>query len=55
MHVDAAMEEEQRKSKGLDKIDNAELMDDLIKKHTRKVAKIHLDIESRILERHVEL
>ncbi|KAK9505386.1 hypothetical protein O3M35_009458 [Rhynocoris fuscipes] len=55
LHIDAAMEEEQRKSKGLDKIENVELMDDLIKKHTRKVAKIHLDIESRILGKHTEL
>lgn len=56
MHVDAAMEEEMRKkSKNLDKLSTAEITEDMIKKQTRKVAKIHLDLESKIMSKHSEL
>lgn len=56
MHVDAALEEElKKKSKDLDKLSAAEITEDMIKKQTRKVAKLHLDIESRIAARHSEL
>ncbi|XP_014239368.1 alpha-2-macroglobulin receptor-associated protein [Cimex lectularius] len=55
LHVEAAMEDEQRKNSGIDKIEGLDFTSDLIKKQTRKVAKMHLDIESKIMERHTEL
>lgn len=60
LQVEHALHEEKYKEKekmGISggKIDKASLMVDNIKKHARKVEKIHLDIESRILNRHVEL
>ncbi|KAL1123090.1 hypothetical protein AAG570_002178 [Ranatra chinensis] len=56
LHVDAAMQAEKRKEKGnSDKLDMGDITEDMIKKHTRKVSKLHTDIESRIMNRHVEL
>lgn len=37
------------------KSDSASLMHDTIKKQARKVEKIHLDIETRIMQKHIEL
>ncbi|KAJ8954979.1 hypothetical protein NQ318_000410 [Aromia moschata] len=37
------------------KTDRASLMEDNIKKQARKVEKIHLDIETRIMQKHIEL
>ncbi|KAJ8719172.1 hypothetical protein PYW07_016728 [Mythimna separata] len=38
-----------------DKMNHFEEQEQMIKKHTRKVAKLHADLESKILERHTEL
>lgn len=38
-----------------EKTDGHRLMEDNIKKQSRKVEKLHLDIESRIMQKHVEL
>ncbi|CAG9861472.1 unnamed protein product [Phyllotreta striolata] len=60
IQVEHALHEEKYKEKekmGIagGKTDKASLMAENIKKHARKVEKIHLDLESRILNRHVEL
>ncbi|KAJ8724279.1 hypothetical protein PYW08_015753 [Mythimna loreyi] len=38
-----------------DKMNHFEEQEQMIKKHSRKVAKLHADLESKILERHTEL
>lgn len=38
-----------------DKVYVADVMDDAIKKHARKVEKIHIDLEARIMQKHIEL
>uniref|UniRef100_A0A0A9WRM6 Alpha-2-macroglobulin receptor-associated protein n=1 Tax=Lygus hesperus TaxID=30085 RepID=A0A0A9WRM6_LYGHE len=62
MHLDAAMGQEKRKiGGGYDYNQNVNIhypgsfSEDEIKHQTRKVAKIHLDLESKIMERHSEL
>lgn len=56
MHVYAMMSEEyKRNSKDPDKSTLPDISEEMIKEQTRKVAKIHLDLESRILSRHSEL
>lgn len=58
MQVEAALHEERHKEKeklfGAKTPGMQQLHDD-IKKHARKVDKIHLDLEGRILQKHVEL
>lgn len=38
-----------------DKINHFEEQEQMIKKHSRKVEKMHADLEGKILERHTEL
>lgn len=38
-----------------DKFNHFEDQEQMIKKHSRKVEKMHADLESKILERHTEL
>lgn len=38
-----------------DKINHFEEQEQMIKKHSLKVAKLHADLESKIMERHTEL
>lgn len=38
-----------------DKNHGAQMMEDNIKKQARKVEKLHLDLETRIMQKHVEL
>lgn len=38
-----------------EKMNHFEEQEQMIKKHSRKVAKLHADLESKILERHIEL
>lgn len=38
-----------------DKMDHFDEQQQMIKKHTRKVEKMHADLEGRILQRHSEL
>lgn len=38
-----------------DKMNHFEEQEQMIKKHSRKVEKMHADLEGRILERHTEL
>lgn len=58
LQVEAALHEEKHKEKeklyGAKTPGMQQLHDD-IKKHVRKVDKLHLDLESRIMQRHVEL
>lgn len=50
------LSEEQRTGKlSGEKVLGSELLDEKIKKTARKVEKIHVDLESRIMQRHVEL
>ena len=50
------MELEKRRGKpNKEKIEMTEITEDMIKKHSRKVAKLHSEIESKILSKHVEL
>ena len=37
------------------KTEGIQLMEDTIKKQARKVEKLHLDLETRIMQKHVEL
>lgn len=60
LQVEHALNEERYKEK--EKIGIAggksgagSLMEDTIKKHSRKVEKIHLDLETRIMQKHIEL
>jgi len=56
LQVSAVMDDEAKKGKSdNEKPSLGDITEDVIKKHARKVAKIHTDIESRILERHSEL
>lgn len=58
MHVEQAANVDKHMSKiaaAGDKLNHFDQMDDVIKKHARKVEKMHLDIENRIMERHSEL
>ncbi|XP_072385722.1 alpha-2-macroglobulin receptor-associated protein [Diabrotica undecimpunctata] len=60
LQVEHALNEEKLKEKqkiGIagGKTDTHSLMADNIKKHARKVEKIHLDIETRIMQKHIEL
>lgn len=58
LQVEAALHEEKHKEKeklyGAKTPGMQQLHDD-IKKHARKVDKLHVDLESRIMQRHVEL
>lgn len=53
--VEAALYEQNHQNKEKDKANGALLMKDHIKKQTRKVEKIHLDLETRIMQKHIEL
>lgn len=58
MQAEAALNEESHKEKvklAGEKTDGLLLMEENIKKQARKVDKLHTDIESRIMQRHVEL
>lgn len=60
LQVEHALHEEKYKEKekmGIagGKTDKQSLMSDTIKKHARKVEKIHLDIETKIMQKHIEL
>ncbi|KAK9695341.1 Alpha-2-macroglobulin RAP, N-terminal domain [Popillia japonica] len=56
MQVEAALNEDYNKGKmaGL-KTDGLKLVDENIKKQARKVDKIHLDLETKIMQKHIEL
>lgn len=53
--VEAALYEQKHPDKEKDKTNGALLMKDHIKKQTRKVEKIHLDLETKIMQKHIEL
>ncbi|CAB3236076.1 unnamed protein product [Arctia plantaginis] len=58
LRADHVSNREKHKSKVAaagDKINHFEEQEQMIKKHSRKVEKMHSDLESRILERHTEL
>ncbi|XP_023024348.2 alpha-2-macroglobulin receptor-associated protein [Leptinotarsa decemlineata] len=60
MQVEHALHEEKYKDKAEmniagGKTSTASLMEENIKKHARKVDKIHLDLETRIMQKHIEL
>lgn len=56
LQLEAALGNSHQKKMGPgDKVNVADVMDDAIKKHARKVEKIHLDLEARIMQKHVEL
>ncbi|CAH1154775.1 unnamed protein product [Phaedon cochleariae] len=60
LQVEHALHEEKYKDKPKmtiagGKTNAASLMEDSIKKHARKVEKLHLDIETRIMQKHIEL
>lgn len=57
LQLEAALDNShQKKRMGAgDKVNVADVMDDAIKKHARKVEKLHLDLEARIMQKHVEL
>lgn len=57
LQVEAALSEERHKEKQLSGVKTPGLlqMEDDIKKHARKVEKIHLDLETRIMQKHIEL
>lgn len=56
LQLEAALGNSHKKKMGAgDKVNVADVMDDAIKKHARKVEKLHLDLEARIMQKHVEL
>lgn len=55
LQVEAALQEKQGKKVAGDKLNVADFVDDSIKKQARKVEKLHLDLEARIMQKHVEL
>lgn len=60
LQVEHALHEEKYKSKEKmniagGKTHASSMMSDNIKKHARKVEKIHLDLETRIMQKHIEL
>ncbi|XP_075231111.1 alpha-2-macroglobulin receptor-associated protein [Lycorma delicatula] len=55
LQVEAALHEKKGKNVAGDKLNVAEFVDDSIKKQARKVEKLHLDLETRIMQKHVEL
>lgn len=58
MQAEAALNEEKFGEKlkvAGEKTHGMQMMEDNIKKQSRKVEKLHLDIETRIMQKHVEL
>lgn len=55
LQVEAALQEKQGKKFAGEKLNVADFVDTSIKKQARKVEKLHLDIEARIMQKHVEL
>lgn len=56
LQVEAVLGAEQRgKKMPGEKVKIGEMMDETIKKQARKVEKLHLDLEARIMQKHVEL
>ncbi|KAB0800435.1 hypothetical protein PPYR_06175 [Photinus pyralis] len=58
LQAEAALNEDRRKEKEKlsgGKSDGILMLEDSIKKQARKVEKIHIDIESRIMQKHIEL
>jgi len=58
LHAEAALNEDRQKEKvnmAGGKTDGMALIEDNIKKQARKVEKIHLDLETRIMRKHIEL
>ncbi|EEZ98539.1 alpha-2-macroglobulin receptor-associated protein [Tribolium castaneum] len=58
LQAEAALKEDLHKKKmemAGGKTNGMQMMEDTIKKHARKVEKIHLDLETRIMQRHIEL
>lgn len=58
MQAEAALNDDYNKKKikiSGGKSNGMQMMEDNIKKHERKVEKIHLDIETRIMQKHIEL
>lgn len=58
LHIDHVSNKEKYRSKVAaagDKMDHFDEQQQMIKKHTRKVEKMHADLEGRILQRHSEL
>lgn len=54
MQVEAALATDKARSAG-DKLSLRDVSDETIKKQVRKVDKLHLDIEARIMQKHIEL
>lgn len=55
LQVEAALHEKNAKKVAGDKLNVAEFVDDSIKKQARKVEKLHIDLEARIMQKHIEL
>jgi hypothetical protein len=58
LQAEAALKDDYHKKKmelAGGKTDGMMMMEDTIKKHSRKVEKIHLDLETRIMQKHIEL
>lgn len=53
--AEAALYEQNHPDKEKDKNNGALLLHDNIKKQARKVEKIHLDLETKIMQKHIEL
>lgn len=54
MEAALAADSKSKKQAG-DKLTLSDVNDDTIKKQARKVEKLHLDLEARIMQKHIEL
>lgn len=55
LQVEAALVQKKKEKVAGEKTNEEQLMEDTIKKQSRKVEKLHLDLETRIKMKHVEL
>ncbi|XP_054266492.1 alpha-2-macroglobulin receptor-associated protein [Macrosteles quadrilineatus] len=55
LQVEAALAADSRKKMAGDKLTLSDVNDETIKKQARKVEKLHLDLEARIMQKHIEL